>query len=132
MKDKSPFRPTDGELEILRVLWSRGPSSVAQVHKLLHAAKGTAFNTTLKLLQIMLDKRLVTRDDSGRPHIYQAAIPESQMQQRLVADLLERAFGGSAGKLVAALTATNLGRAERDEIRRLLDESKGKSHEHHD
>jgi BlaI family transcriptional regulator, penicillinase repressor len=125
MKPKANLRPTDGELEILRVLWTRGPSSVSQVHKLLHAAKGTAFNTTLKFMQIMLDKGLVTRDDSGRPHIYQAAIPEDQMQQHLVWDLLQRAFGGSAQKLVAALTASDLSEAEREEIRRLLDQSKG-------
>ncbi len=125
MKRKTPIRPTDGELEILRVLWSRGPSSVGQVHKLLHPAKGTAYNTTLRFLQFMYAKGLVKRDDSQRPQIYSAAVPESLMQQRLVWDLLQRAFGGSARKLVAALTATDLSEAERREIRRLLDQTKG-------
>src|ERR1035437_6817870 len=107
-KKQMNLRPTDGELEILRVLWSRGPSGVGKVHKVLHAAKGTAYNTTLKILQIMLEKGLVTRDDSERPQIYQAAVPESEMQQHLVSDLLRRAFGGSAQKLVAALTASDI------------------------
>jgi predicted transcriptional regulator len=123
MPSKKPIRPTDGELEILRVLWTRGPSSVGQVHKLLHAAKGTAYNTTLKFMQIMHEKGLLTRDDSQRPQIYAAALPEKQTQQHLLSDLLERAFGGSARKLVAALTATNLSAAEREEIRRLLAQS---------
>lgn len=123
MKDKSRFRPTDGELEILRVLWSRGPSSVGQVHKLLHAAKGTAYNTTLKLMQIMHAKGLLTRDGSRRPQVYSASVPEGQMQQHLVWDMLQRAFGGSAGKLVAALTANDLSEAERQEIRNLLNQT---------
>ena len=124
MKKRAQIRPTDGELEILRVLWSRGPSGVGKVHKVLHASKGTAYNTTLKLLQVMLEKGLVTRDDSDRPQIYQAAVPECQTQQHLLTDLLERAFGGSARKLVAALTAGSIPKDELAEIRRLLDSHK--------
>ena len=120
-KAKVP-RPTDAELEILRVLWRRGPSSVRQVHEALAADKDTSFNTKLKLLQIMYAKGLVTRDESGRPHVYQAAVPEAQMQRTLVADLLRRGFGGSARKLVAALTATDIPKDELAEIRKLLDE----------
>jgi BlaI family transcriptional regulator, penicillinase repressor len=120
MKKRAHIRPTDGELEILRVLWGRGPSGVGKVHKVLHATKGTAYNTTLKLLQIMLEKGLVTRDDSERPQLYQASLPESEMQQHLVSDLLHRAFGGSARKLVAALTASDIPKDELAEIRRLL------------
>lgn len=120
MKKRPPIRPTDGELEILRVLWHRGPSGVGQVHKVLHARKGTAYNTTLKLLQIMLEKGMVQRDDSRRPQVYRAAVPEGRMQQRLVWDLLDRAFGGSARKLVAALTAGDIPEDELAEIRRLL------------
>jgi predicted transcriptional regulator len=117
-------RPTDGELEILRVLWERGPSTVRDVHDRLGPRKGTAFNTTLKLLQIMHEKGLVTRNDSRRPHVYRPALPEEQMQRQLVADLLRRAFGGSARKLVAALTAADIPREELQEIRRLLDAPK--------
>jgi BlaI family transcriptional regulator, penicillinase repressor len=113
-------RPTDGELEILRVLWSLGPSGVGQVHKVLHAAKGTAYNTTLKLLQIMFEKGLVKRDETRRPQIYSASLPEGELQRNLVKDLLHKAFGGSARKLVAALTATDLSESEREEIRALL------------
>ena len=118
---KKGVRPTDAELVILRVLWRRGPSTVRQVHQAVLADKKTAYNTTLKLLQIMTDKGIATRDASVRPQVYQAAVPESQMQRRLVSDLLDRAFGGSARKLMAALTATDISKEELAEIRQLLD-----------
>ena len=122
-KKARPRRPTDAELEILRALWGLGAGTVRSVHEVVTAgAKQTTFNTTLKLLHIMHGKGLVTREDARRPHVYQAAVPEARMQQHLVADLLERAFGGAAGKLVAALTATDIGDEELAEIRRLLDE----------
>ena len=124
MKKKSHVRPTDAELEILGVLWKLGPASVGQVHKHLHAEKGTAYNTTLKLMQIMHEKDLLTRDESQRPQIYSAATAEEKLQQHLVRDLLHRAFGGSARKLVAALTATDLSTAEKEEIRKLLGNTK--------
>jgi BlaI family penicillinase repressor len=116
------FRPTDAELEILRVLWRRGPSTVRQVHETLMPEKQTAYNTTLKLLQIMNAKGLVGRDESRRPQVYRPALPEGQMQQRLLSDLLQRAFGGSARKLLAALTATDIPEDELAEIRKLLNE----------
>ena len=122
MRKKKPLRPTDGELEILGVLWRRGPSTVRQVHQTLSADKQTSYNTTLKLMQIMNDKGLVTRDESQRPQLHRAALPEGQMQQRLVADFLQRAFGGSARKLMAALTATDISPEELAQIRHLLDE----------
>ena len=121
MAGKKPLRPTDGELEILRVLWSHGPGTVREVHETLAARKSTSYNTTLKLLQIMHEKGLVVRDESRRPQVYRAAVPEAQMQKRLVADLLRRAFGGSARKLVAALTAGDISDEELGEIRQLLD-----------
>ena len=119
-RDKG-VRPTDAELGILRVLWRRGPSTVRQVHRAVLADKQTAYNTTLKLLQIMNEKGIVTRDESDRPQIYRAALPENQMQKRLVSDLLQRAFGGSARKLVAALIAGDISEEELAEIRQLLD-----------
>jgi BlaI family transcriptional regulator, penicillinase repressor len=126
-----PNGPTNAELEILRVLWTLGASTVRQVHEVLTGGeKTTTFNTTLKMLNIMLDKGLVTREDVRRPHIYQAAIPEEKMQQQLVSDLLKRAFGGAARKLVAALTATDISAEELADIRRLLDESEGSDNEH--
>ena len=128
-----PIRPTDAELEILRVLWRLGPSSVRDVHEVITAGeKQTIFNTTLKMMHILLEKGLVTREDARRPHIYQAAIPEAQMQQQLVADLLDRAFGGAASKLVAALTATNISDEELADIRRFLNEHEEKTNEHAD
>ena len=121
MSKRRSRRPTDGELEILRVLWSPGPSTVREVHETLSASKGTSYNTTLKLMQIMHEKGMVTRDESRRPQVYRASLPEDQMQQRLLADLLQRAFGGSARKLVAALTATDISEDELAQIKRLLD-----------
>ena len=126
-------RPTDAELEILRVLWSLGPSTVRQVHEVVTAGeKQTTFNTTLKMLHIMFAKGLVTRQDARRPHVYQAATPEAEMQQRLVSDLLDRAFGGAARKLVAALTATHISAEELADIRRFLNEHGERSDEHAD
>jgi len=130
MRRKKPLRPTDGELEILRVLWQRGPSTVRQVHRALATEKGTSYNTTLKLMQIMNEKGFVSRDESERPQVYHPALPEQQMQQRLVADFLHRAFGGSARKLVAALTATDISEKEVADIRRLLDELEEATDEH--
>jgi len=115
-------RPTDGELEILRVLWEHGHSTVRDVHERISARRGTAFNTTLKLMQIMHGKGIVARDDSRRPHVYRPAVPQDEMQQSLAADFLERAFGGSARKLVAALTANDISDEELNAIRQLLDE----------
>ena len=122
MPGKPLPRPTDGELEILRILWERGRSTVRDVHERLGARKGTAFNTTLKLMQIMHGKGIVARDDSRRPHVYRPAVPQQRMQQHLAADFLERAFGGSARRLVAALTAADIPDEELEAIRRLLDE----------
>ncbi len=122
MPNKEPRRPTDGELEILRVLWQHGPSTVREVHEILAADKRTTYNTTLKLMQIMNEKGTVTRDESRRPQVYRTSLPEERMQQRLVSDLLHRAFGGSARKLVAALTATDISEEELAEIRQVLDE----------
>jgi predicted transcriptional regulator len=115
-------RPTDGELSILRVLWERGPSTVRQVHDILSRDRAAAYTTTLKLLQIMTEKGLVRRDDSDRSHIYQARMTETQTQRQLVRDLLDRAFGGSASKLVMqALAARRSTPEELTEIRRLLE-----------
>jgi predicted transcriptional regulator len=116
-------RPTDAELAILRVLWERGPSTVRQVHDVLVSRVGpTAYTTALKLMQIMTEKGLVRRDDSDRTHVYQARLSEEQTQRQLVRDLLERAFGGSASKLVMqALNAKRATPEELGEIRKLIE-----------
>ena len=118
-------RPTDAELEILRVLWERGPSTVRQVHESLAAARDTGYTTTLKLMQIMADKGLVTRDESSRTHIYEARASQESTQGQLVSDLVQRAFGGSAAELVLrALSTHETSDDELREIRRLIDEAR--------
>jgi BlaI family transcriptional regulator, penicillinase repressor len=124
---KQPVRkPTDAELSILRVLWTEGPSTVRQVAEAL--GRATGYTTALKLLQIMTEKGLVRRDESARTHIYEAAYTEDQTQRRLVSDLLNRAFGGSAAKLVLqALAANKTSPEELAEIKRFLDKKRGGS-----
>ena len=120
-------RPTDAELTILRVLWERGPSTVRQVYDELGRERPLAYTTALKLLQIMTDKGLVERDDRDRTHVYRARLSEEQTQRQLVRDLLDRAFGGSASKLVLQALATKRASAEElREIRRVLENAKGK------
>ena len=115
-------RPTDAELAILRVLWDRGASTVRQVHDVLSRERPTAYTTALKLLQIMTEKGLVRRDETDRTHIYEPRLSEEQTQRQLVRDLLDRAFAGSASKLVMqALAARRASPEELGEIRRLLD-----------
>jgi predicted transcriptional regulator len=116
-------RPTDAELAILRVLWERGPSTVRQVHEVLVERVGpTAYTTALKLMQIMTEKGLVRRDESDRTHVYQPRLSEEQTQRQLVRDLLDRAFGGSASKLVMqALNARRATPEELGEIRKLIE-----------
>jgi predicted transcriptional regulator len=118
---RSFLRPTDAELAILRVLWKYGPSTVRQVHEALADTRETGYTTTLKLMQIMADKDLVTRDESARTHIYAAAVNEELTQGQLVKDLVDRAFGGSAKALVLrALSAEGTSAEELREIRKLI------------
>ena len=124
-----PFlpRPTDAELAILRVLWEHGPSTVRQVHEALADTRDTGYTTTLKLMQIMADKRLVTRDESARTHVYAASVNEEKTQGQLVKDLVDRAFGGSAKALVLrALSAEGTTAEELREIRKLIDDYREK------
>ena len=119
-------KPTDAELAILRVLWSRGPSTVRQVHDALTGQRATGYTTALKLLQIMSEKGLVARDETDRSHVYSAMLSEGETQRQLLDDLLGRAFGGSATKLVMqALSGGKATPAELAEIRRLIDEKQG-------
>jgi predicted transcriptional regulator len=114
-------KPTEAELAILRVLWQRGPSTVKEVHKQLEALKRTGYTTVLKFLQIMVEKGLVTRDETPFAHVYQAKLPQEQAERTLVADLLERAFEGSTSRLVLrALAAKKATPEELSEIRKIL------------
>src|SRR6476659_6388285 len=117
-------KPTDAEIAILRVLWARGPSTVREVAEAM--GREGAYTTVLKILQIMADKGLVRRDESARTHVYKATSSEDQTKRQLVADLLDKVFEGSAGKLV--LQALSTGKAtpeEIAEIRKLLDAHRG-------
>jgi len=116
---KSLPKPTDGELAILQSLWSHGPSTVRQVHDRLK--QPTGYTTVLKLMQIMAEKGLVTRDQSSRTHVYAAAQPAASTQRQIVKDLLEKAFAGSASDLVMqALSAKRASPEELKAIRELI------------
>ena len=112
-------RPTDAELAILRVLWDLGPATVRDVHETLAESRDTGYTTTLKLMQIMAEKGLVTRDESARTHIYTARLSRGETQQQLVSDLLDRAFGGSAAALV--MQALRAGETSEDDLRQIRD-----------
>lgn len=121
-------RPTEAELAILRVLWERGRSTVREVTDAIQVERGTGYTTALKLMQIMHDKGLVKRDDSSRTHVYEAVAAAEVTQRQLVGDLLDRAFGGSARKLVLqALSGRKASREDLAEIRKLLDELEQKA-----
>jgi BlaI family penicillinase repressor len=116
-------RPTDAELEILRVLWQRGAATVRDVYDALVKTKPIGYTTVLKLMQIMADKGLVRRDEEQRAHVYRARVPQEQTQRQMVQDLLRRAFDGSAAQLVMqALASKKASPEELAQIRQLLDE----------
>jgi len=120
------LRPTEAELAIMRVFWKQGPSTVRQVWEQLNPSQQTGYTTVLKLLQIMLEKGLVHRDETARSHIYRAALSEEQTQRQVLGHLLERLFAGSAPKLVMqALAVKKASAAELAEIRKLLDQLDG-------
>src|SRR5262245_38689901 len=112
-----PPLPTDAELSILSVLWRQGPSTVRDVHEALSPSQGTGYTTVLKLMQLMAQKGLVLRDESQRSHVYRAAAPEAQTQRRLLGDLMEKAFAGSASQLV--LRALSVKRSSPEELRQI-------------
>ncbi len=128
MVDRQPPRPTDSELAILGVLWERGPSTVREVHDELNRHAATGYTTVLKLLQIMTKKGLVVRDETQRAHIYEVRYSEQKTQRQLLSDLADRAFGGSAAKLVMqALSGRKANPDELNAIRDLLDRLEGES-----
>src|SRR5687767_12159247 len=117
--------PTHAELDILRVLWRKGPQTVRDVHQAVRRKRDVGYTTVLKTLQVMTEKGLVSRDESARSHIYAPEIPESAVKRRLVSDLVDRVFDGSAaGLVVQALSAKRASADEVRQIRKLLDEYK--------
>ncbi|WP_266366806.1 BlaI/MecI/CopY family transcriptional regulator [Tellurirhabdus rosea] len=116
-------KPTESELEILQILWSRGPSTVRQVHDELARSKDSGYTTTLKLMQIMHEKGLLSREEESRSHVYAAAVAEEATRQTLLNRFVETTFRGSAAQLVMqALGNAKTSPEELDEIQRLIAE----------
>jgi BlaI family penicillinase repressor len=123
---RHPPKPTASELEILHILWNRGPSTVREVLASLNQKKSLGYTGVLKLLQIMTAKGFVRRDESNRAHIYEARRPADQTKQQLASDLLQRVFEGSASQLMMhALAGHRASAQEIAELRRILDAYKG-------
>ncbi len=118
-----PLKPTDSELEILNILWEKGPSTVREVHAILEKNKEAGYTTTLKLMQIMHDKQLLRRDTETKSHVYTANISQEKTQGQIVKRLIDNVFNGSATQLVMqALGHHKANAGELDEIRKYLDE----------
>jgi predicted transcriptional regulator len=128
MSQETPQKPTASELEILRVLWARGPSTVREVYEALREQKSLGYTTVLKLLQIMTAKGTVRRNEDQRAHVYQACQPATETKRQLVNDVLKRVFEGSASELmIHALEGRRTSKKELEELRRLLDEYQGRT-----
>ena len=120
------IRPTKLELSILNVLWQKGPATVREIHAIVDESKPTSINTVLRMLQIMTEKNLVTRDDTVRPQIYRARYSQQQTQTHLVKDLIQRAFDGSVKEMVMrALSTRRLSPKTLKTMEKLLEEFEG-------
>lgn len=120
---KKLIKPTEAELAILQVLWQRGPSSVRDVHDVLSGSRETGYTTTLKLMQIMLDKSLVKRNAEARSHIYEAGVQEADVQSQLLSRFVDSTFRGSASQLVLqALGNHKASKKELEEIKALIEQ----------
>jgi len=121
------IKPTEGELEILQVLWEKGNATVREVHETILKSKEAGYTTTLKLMQIMFEKGLVTRDDSAKTHIYQPNVSREKTQSQFVGKMITSLFGGSSTQLVMqALGSQSPSQEELAEIQELLDNLKNK------
>ena len=128
MARRPSSNPTEVELQILRVLWERGPSSVREVHLALEDDRDTGYSTTLKMMQVMTEKGLLLKDDSRRPQVYRPAISQEQAQTQFVDDMIQRVFGGAADKLILrAVSSRHLSREDLEQIRKLLKKLEGGS-----
>jgi BlaI family transcriptional regulator, penicillinase repressor len=120
-------QPTEVEMQILRILWDLGPSPVRDIHRRLEAAKGTNYSTTVKMLAVMLQKGLVKRDEDAQPHVYRPALTRAKTGKRILDDLIEKVYDGSAMSLVLqALSSGKATKEELNEVRRVLDQMEGK------
>lgn len=121
-------QPTDVELQILRILWRDGPSIARHVHDCLLESKETSYSTTVKMLSVMLEKGLLKRDDDVRPQVYRPAVPQQKTQKRILKDVIDKVYEGSAHSLMMhVLSAKKASSEELNEIRRLIDELEGRS-----
>ena len=126
--NQPPHKPTASELEILRVLWNRGPSTVREVHESLSEKKDLGYTTVLKLLQIMTTKGTVRRNETQRAHVYEACLPADQTKRQIAGDMLQRVFEGSASQLLMhALAGHRASTQEIEQLRQILDTYKGDS-----
>ena len=124
----NPIRPTKLELSILKALWLKGSGTVREIHAVVNESKPTGQTTVLKMLQIMTEKGLVTRDETVRPQVYRARYTQDQTQQHLLKDLIHRAFEGSVKALVMqALSTRKPSRKDLETIEKLLDKFEGES-----
>jgi predicted transcriptional regulator len=119
-RDKAEIKPTEAELTLLNILWKIGPATVRQIHETISETQKTGYTTVLKILQIMHEKALVTRDESNRAHVYAAANSETSTQSSLLKDLVSKAFGGSTSKLVMRALDDSTSKEEIEDIRQLL------------
>lgn len=125
MSTTRSIKPTESELEILQVLWSKGTASVREVHEQLLKIKDAGYTTTLKLMQIMYEKGLVRRDDSIKTHIYQAAVSREKTQKHLLGKMIDTLFGGSPTELVIQALGNHKASAdELEAIQKMLDNLK--------
>lgn len=116
-------QPTEVELQILRILWELGPSTVRDIHNRMTLSKDTGYSTTVKMLSVMLEKGLAKRDDSVRPQVYRAASTQARTQKKMLNEMIQKVYDGSAKSLVLqALSSTKASKQDLDEIRKLLDE----------
>ena len=126
MARPASIHPTDVEFQILNVLWRRGPSTVREVHDELSGQRDTGYSTTLKMMQVMLEKGLLRRDDSVRPQRYRATKSQQLTQLQLVDGITRKAFGGSAKRLVMQmLSAGRISAADLAEIQRMIKKAEG-------
>lgn len=128
MRELGSSQPTAVELEILRILWELEPCPVRDIHARLFEAKGTNYSTTVKMLSVMLQKGLVTRNESVNPHVYRAALTRQRAAKKFLGELVEKIYDGSVMSLVLqALAGGKPSKDEIDEVRKLLDQMEGKS-----
>jgi BlaI family penicillinase repressor len=127
MKFKKPSlpKPTEAELELLRILWAQGPATVRELHDAVNQQRPVVYTSVLKILQIMTEKGLVEREESGKAHIYRAAASQEETQNQLLRDLSQRLFSGSAAQLAMhALSMEPASAEELEEIRNLIEQKR--------